>query len=104
MTIAANLGYPRIGPRRELKSALESFWAGRSSEDELRRAAAALRARSRAVQQGAGIGHLPSGDFALYDHVLETACAFGAVPPGKKLYAIKLPAAPGFEQRRAVVR
>jgi len=82
MTIAANLGYPRIGPRRELKSALEAFWAGRAGEEELLRAAAALRAGSRAVQQGAGIGHLPSGDFALYDHVLETACAFGAVPPG----------------------
>jgi 5-methyltetrahydropteroyltriglutamate--homocysteine methyltransferase len=82
MTIAANLGYPRIGPRRELKFALEAFWAGRSSGDELLRAAAALRAGSRATQQGAGIGHLPSGDFALYDHVLETACAFGAVPPG----------------------
>ncbi|GAA0567824.1 5-methyltetrahydropteroyltriglutamate--homocysteine S-methyltransferase [Craurococcus roseus] len=82
MTIAANLGYPRIGPRRELKTALEAFWAGKSSEDELLRGAAALRANGRAVQQGAGIGHLPSGDFALYDHVLETACAFGAVPPG----------------------
>jgi 5-methyltetrahydropteroyltriglutamate--homocysteine methyltransferase len=82
MTIAANLGYPRIGPRRELKTALEAFWAGRSGGEELLRAAAALRAGSRAVQQGAGIGHLPSGDFALYDHVLETACAFGAVPPG----------------------
>lgn len=82
MTIAANLGYPRIGPRRELKTALEAFWAGRSSEEELLRAAASLRAGGRAAQQGAGIGHLPSGDFALYDHVLETACAFGAVPPG----------------------
>ena len=73
MTIAANLGYPRIGPRRELKTALEAFWAGRSGEEDLLRAAAALRAGGRAVQQGAGIGHLPSGDFALYDHVLETA-------------------------------
>ena len=27
------LGYPRIGPRRELKKALESFWAGRASAD-----------------------------------------------------------------------
>jgi 5-methyltetrahydropteroyltriglutamate--homocysteine methyltransferase len=82
MTIAANLGYPRIGPRRELKSALEAFWAGKSDEAALQSTAAALRAGARAVQQGSGINHVPSGDFALYDHVLETACALGLVPPG----------------------
>ncbi|MFC7476071.1 5-methyltetrahydropteroyltriglutamate--homocysteine S-methyltransferase [Dankookia sp. GCM10030260] len=82
MTIAANLGFPRIGPRRELKTALEAFWAGRSTEDDLRRTAAGLRAASRRLQQGAGISHIPAGDFALYDHVLDTACAFGAIPPG----------------------
>lgn len=82
MTIAANLGYPRIGPRRELKTALESFWAGRTTETELLGTAAALRARSRALQQAAGISHLPSGDLALYDHVLDAACAFAAIPDG----------------------
>ncbi len=82
MTIAANLGYPRIGPRRELKAALEAFWAGHSSEVELLRAATALRASSRSLQHGLGINHVPSGDFALYDHVLETACAVGAIPRG----------------------
>jgi 5-methyltetrahydropteroyltriglutamate--homocysteine methyltransferase len=82
MTIAANLGYPRIGPRRELKTALESFWSGRIGEAELQAAAAALRAGGRAVQQGAGINHVPSADFALYDHVLETACAVAAIPEG----------------------
>ena len=34
MTIAGNLGYPRIGPRRELKTALEAFWAGRAGETD----------------------------------------------------------------------
>ena len=82
MTIAANLGYPRIGPRRELKTALEAYWSGRSSEADLLTAAAALRAGGRALQQGLGINHVPSGDFALYDHVLETACALGAIPEG----------------------
>jgi 5-methyltetrahydropteroyltriglutamate--homocysteine methyltransferase len=82
MTIAANLGYPRIGPRRELKTALEAFWSGKAPDNELLAAAAALRAGGRAVQQGAGISHLPSADFALYDHVLETASAFAAIPDG----------------------
>ncbi len=82
MTIAANLGYPRVGPRRELKTALEAFWAGTLPEPDLLTTAAGLRAGARAVQQGSGINHLPSGDFALYDHVMETACAFGLVPKG----------------------
>lgn len=82
MSIAANLGYPRIGPRRELKAALEAFWSGKSSEAELLAAAAGLRAGSRALQQGSGISHVPSADFALYDAVLETACALGAIPEG----------------------
>ena len=82
MTIAANLGYPRIGPKRELKTALEAFWAGKLGEAELQSTAAALRAGARAVQQGSGISHVPSADSALYDHVLETVCAFGLVPPG----------------------
>ncbi|MCO6417929.1 5-methyltetrahydropteroyltriglutamate--homocysteine S-methyltransferase [Siccirubricoccus sp. KC 17139] len=82
MTIAANLGYPRIGPRRELKRALEAYWAGRIDTDGLQREAAALRRQAWALQQGSGISHVPSGDFALYDHVLETACAFGAIPAG----------------------
>ena len=82
MTIAANLGYPRIGPRRELKTALEAFWSGKATEAELQSTASALRAGMRAVQQSSGISHIPSADFALYDHVLETACALGLVPAG----------------------
>jgi 5-methyltetrahydropteroyltriglutamate--homocysteine methyltransferase len=82
MTIAANLGFPRIGPRRELKTALEAYWSGTLDEPGLLAATAALRAGARALQQGSGISHVPSGDFALYDHVLETACAFGLIPEG----------------------
>ncbi|WP_149540842.1 5-methyltetrahydropteroyltriglutamate--homocysteine S-methyltransferase [Siccirubricoccus phaeus] len=82
MTIASTLGYPRIGRRRELKAALESYWSGQSDEAALLAAAARLREAARTRQQGSGISHIPSGDFALYDHVLETALAFGAIPPG----------------------
>ena len=41
------LGYPRIGPRRELKKALESFWAGKASADDVEAVAADLRRRTR---------------------------------------------------------
>ena len=82
MTIASNLGFPRIGRRRELKFALERHWAGTLSEEGLLAEAAGLRSAHWQLQQGLGISHVPSGDFSLYDHVLDTACMLGAVPKG----------------------
>jgi len=76
----AVLGFPRIGRKRELKHALESFWAGRSEAADLLAQAQALRAGNWAAQAEAGIDILPSNDFSLYDHLLDTAVALGAVP------------------------
>ena len=80
MVIASNLGYPRIGPGRELKKALESFWGGRSDAAALDAASATLRRASWELQRAAGIDQIPSNDFSLYDHVLDTAAMLGAVP------------------------
>lgn len=77
---ATNLGFPRIGPARELKWALEGFWSGRLSAAELESRAVGLRAARWKVQHAAGIQHIPSNDFSLYDHVLDTALMLGAVP------------------------
>lgn len=82
MTVAGNLGFPRIGRRRELKRAQEQFWSGELDEAGLVGVAKSLRARHWRCQVGQGIGHVPSGDFSLYDHVLDTACMLGAIPPG----------------------
>jgi 5-methyltetrahydropteroyltriglutamate--homocysteine methyltransferase len=82
MAIATSLGFPRIGDRRALKTALEAFWAGRTDEAALLGEAARLRAAHWDRQRRLGISHVPSGDFALYDHVLDTACMLGAIPPG----------------------
>ena len=82
MTVASNLGFPRIGHRRELKAALERYWAGDLDQAGLETEAAQLRARHWRLQTGAGINHVPSNDFSLYDHVLDTACMLGVVPPG----------------------
>jgi 5-methyltetrahydropteroyltriglutamate--homocysteine methyltransferase len=76
----ATLGTPRIGPRRELKLALESYWAGKSSEAELLDAAAGLRAANWARQKSLGVTVIPSNDFSLYDHVLDTSVMVGAIP------------------------
>ncbi|UIJ44502.1 5-methyltetrahydropteroyltriglutamate--homocysteine S-methyltransferase [Sphingomonas cannabina] len=81
MTVTvATLGFPRIGPRRELKFALEKFWSGQSSGTELLESAAALRAAAWARQKALGADWLPSNDFSLYDHVLDTSVMLGAIP------------------------
>lgn len=80
MVIAANLGFPRVGLNRELKKAQEAFWKGKVSEDELQATARDLRKRHWKMQQEIGIEHIPSNDFSLYDHVLDTIAMVGAVP------------------------
>ena len=76
----ATLGAPRIGPRRELKAALESYWSGTSDAEALLDAAARLRAANWARQKALGVSVIPSNDFSLYDHVLDTSVMVGAVP------------------------
>jgi len=76
----ATLGVPRIGRRRELKFALESYWSGKSSADDLLEAAKTLRAVSWTEQRDRGVTKIPSNDFSLYDHVLDTAVMVGAIP------------------------
>jgi 5-methyltetrahydropteroyltriglutamate--homocysteine methyltransferase len=80
MAIAANLGFPRIGVHRELKRAVEAYWTGNIDPDELQTTVADLRRRHWLLQQSLGIEHIPSNDFSLYDHVLDTAAMLGAVP------------------------
>lgn len=78
--IATNLGFPRIGARRELKQALESYWQGRSSKDALLATGAQLRERHWKLQQAAGLAHIPSNDFSFYDQILDLSCMLGCVP------------------------
>ncbi|NNG42890.1 5-methyltetrahydropteroyltriglutamate--homocysteine S-methyltransferase [Pseudoalteromonas sp. NEC-BIFX-2020_002] len=75
-----NLGFPRIGTKRELKFAVESYWAGKISQAELLEKGKTIRAKNWALQADAGIELLPVGDFAWYDHVLSTSLLIGAVP------------------------
>jgi 5-methyltetrahydropteroyltriglutamate--homocysteine methyltransferase len=78
--VTGSLGFPRIGPHRELKISLERFWSGDSTAQALLNDAQALRAAAWARQHGAGVTHIPSNDFSLYDHVLDTSAMVGAVP------------------------
>jgi methionine synthase II (cobalamin-independent) len=89
MIRTAILGYPRMGPARELKKALEQFWSSRIDEKRLRTEAAEIRRAHWKLQKDAGIDFIPSGDFSLYDHMLDTA----RCPPGTRSFSAGIPSA-----------
>ena len=77
------LGYPRIGPNRELKKAVESFWAGRIDASELEAQAAGLRSRTRSRLAELGLARTGAAipeTFSFYDQVLDAAVTVGALP------------------------
>jgi len=78
MAITHNLGFPRIGAKRELKAALESYWRGERSRDDLVATGAGLRQRHWAQQ--AGLDWIPVGDFSFYDQVLDMSFTLGNLP------------------------
>ncbi|MGW3950173.1 5-methyltetrahydropteroyltriglutamate--homocysteine S-methyltransferase [Streptomyces sp. NPDC004752] len=73
-------GYPRQGPNRELKKAIEGYWKGRVSADALRETAAGIRRANWQQLAAAGVHEVPTGDFSYYDHVLDTSVMVGAIP------------------------
>ena len=81
---ATILAYPRIGRQRQLKRALEAYWAGRSSETELLEAASKLRQENlaRLVELGLGASDASLADApSFYDQVLDATILLGAIPP-----------------------
>ncbi len=80
MVLATNLGFPRIGDMRQLKKAVEAYWKGNSSKEELLATGKSLRAHNWKLQKDAGLDHVPSNDFSFYDQVLDMICTLGMVP------------------------
>jgi 5-methyltetrahydropteroyltriglutamate--homocysteine methyltransferase len=78
MTTTHNLGFPRIGAKRELKSTQEAYWKGETSLDDLKRLGAELRQRHWENQKGLDL--IPVGDFAFYDQVLDMSFTLGNLP------------------------
>ncbi len=75
-----NLGFPRFGAQRELKFALERYWRGELSQQELLEVGRELRLRHWQLQQDAGVELIPVGDFAWYDHMLNMSTLLGHIP------------------------
>ena len=78
MAITHNLGFPRIGAKRELKFALEAYWKGQSTRDDLQTEAANLRKCH--WQEQSKLDFVPVGDFSFYDHVLDMSFMLGNLP------------------------
>ncbi|MBI1891991.1 MAG: 5-methyltetrahydropteroyltriglutamate--homocysteine S-methyltransferase [Burkholderiales bacterium] len=78
MAVTHNLGFPRIGAGRELKFALENYWKGLSSQDDLK--AEGARLRRQHWEHQTGLDFVPVGDFSYYDHILDMSFLLGNVP------------------------
>ncbi|WP_461165097.1 5-methyltetrahydropteroyltriglutamate--homocysteine S-methyltransferase [Arthrobacter sp. R4-81] len=79
---ASILGYPRIGRRRELKKAVEAYWAGKIDAAALDAAAKEIQLGTAKRLQGLGLNEAAAvpGTFSFYDQVLDAAAHLGAVP------------------------
>ena len=75
-----NLGYPRVGARRELKKACEQYWTGQITRQQLFLVAKNLREQHWRLQKEAGIDLIPCNDFSFYDHVLDMSLLLGVIP------------------------
>lgn len=78
--ITHNLGYPRIGNSRELKKALEGYWSGKISLNELRDTGKRIRQQNWLLQKDSGIDLIPSNDFSFYDQILDMSLSVKAIP------------------------
>ncbi|MEM5948384.1 5-methyltetrahydropteroyltriglutamate--homocysteine S-methyltransferase [Spirochaetia bacterium 38H-sp] len=74
------IGFPRIGPNRELKKALESYWKGQTTEHQLKEIKNKLISENHKTQAEAGLSLITAGDFSLYDHILDMAFNLGLIP------------------------
>ncbi|MEV3886166.1 5-methyltetrahydropteroyltriglutamate--homocysteine S-methyltransferase [Streptomyces griseoincarnatus] len=88
-------GYPRQGPNRELKKAIEGYWKGRVTADALHATAAELRRNHWQQLADVGVHEVPTGDFSYYDHVLDTTVSLGAIPERHRV-AVETDALDGY--------
>ncbi|KAK2144005.1 hypothetical protein LSH36_793g00044 [Paralvinella palmiformis] len=80
MATASNLGFPRIGANRELKTYLENYWNGHANDETFYEHTSKLRIKHWKLQKSAGIQHIPSYDAPYYDHVLDVLELFSLIP------------------------
>lgn len=81
MTIkTSNLGFPRLGRKREWKKTIESYWSNKISEAELNQQLTDLHKENLLLQKNYNLDSIPVGDFSLYDHILDISLLFNIIP------------------------
>ncbi|CAB4252176.1 similar to Saccharomyces cerevisiae YER091C MET6 Cobalamin-independent methionine synthase, involved in methionine biosynthesis and regeneration [Maudiozyma barnettii] len=80
MVQSAVLGFPRIGPNRELKKATEAYWNGKTSAEDLLKVGKEIREQNWKLQKEAGVDIIASNDFSFYDQVLDLSVLFNVIP------------------------
>ncbi|MFB9133886.1 5-methyltetrahydropteroyltriglutamate--homocysteine S-methyltransferase [Vibrio olivae] len=90
MTTTHILGYPRIGEQRQLKFALEKYWRGEIEQSQLLATGSELRHQNWLTQKDANLSFVTVGDFAWYDHVLNTSLLLGHIPKRHQGHSIDL--------------
>ncbi len=78
MVTTHNLGFPRIGKKRELKFAVEKYWKRQITEKALQQTASDLRQKNWGIQSA--LDFSPIGDFSFYDQVLDMSFMLGNIP------------------------
>ncbi|WP_185882862.1 5-methyltetrahydropteroyltriglutamate--homocysteine S-methyltransferase [Blattabacterium cuenoti] len=75
-----NLGFPRIGNKRELKKACEDYWSKKINLDSLLRVGKKIKKYNWKIQESSGLDLIPCNDFSFYDHVLDMSFLLGVIP------------------------
>lgn len=78
--ISHNLGYPRIGEKRELKKSTEKYWKKEITLEQLLKEGRELRKKNWLTQSQAGIDLIPVNDFSFYDQMLDMSILLGVFP------------------------
>ena len=73
-------GYPKIGPQKELKKVLESYWNGKTSQAELIKTSENLILNNAKTIAKHGIDIIPSNEFSFYDFILDLSVMFNVIP------------------------
>lgn len=73
-------GYPKIGPNRELKKAVEDYWNSNINQQEFSTKIEEIRLNRLNILKESGLDFIPSNDFSLYDQTLDLSLMFGVIP------------------------
>ncbi|MGD9212557.1 MAG: hypothetical protein PVI90_17370, partial [Desulfobacteraceae bacterium] len=73
-------GFPRLGPNREFKKLIESFWQGQLSDEQLTEGLSDIQNKTT-LRYREKVDMAPDGEITYYDFMLDTAILCGIYDP-----------------------